>query len=313
MTSLHLFNMDRMKSDFQDILKLHVDIKSNKTNIDDKIGNLKTLYQNLVKTNTKKIFLFCLDSFYFKYKTLVIESDNLSKFTSLIHNRMYGDYYKLYNIILTQFHDSGIEFPGSFSESSKKYPAYKDLEPFHEYKMSDIINIHSDILNLINCHYMHYLGKEQNINTHSTATRVGTSITSFMQTLEYENVLVREQISIYVNYLTFFHNSQREYLDKLLLKIQTFQKEIEEEIFMHYHPPVVQEYFSTPAIEGLKEESLTPTSENAVNENDTNNITITIDEPTILENMIKESEQEKEKEKEPEPASVDNSTEEIAS
>jgi hypothetical protein len=73
---------------------------------------------------------------------------------------------------------------------------------------------------------MHYLGKEKNINTHSTTTRVGTSITSFMQTLEYENVLVREQITIYVNYLAFFHNSQREYLDKLLLKIQTFQKEI---------------------------------------------------------------------------------------
>jgi len=285
MTSLHLFNMDRMKSDFQDILKLHVDIKTNKTNIDEKINHLKTLYQNLVKTNTKKIFLFCLDSFYFKYKTLVIELDNLSKFTSLIHNRMYGDYYKLYNIILTQFNDSGIGFPGSFSESSKKYPAYKDLEPFHEYKMSDIINIHSDILNLINYQYMHYLGKEQNINNHNTSTRIGTSITSFMQTLEYENVLVREQITIYVNYLTFFHNSQREYLNKLLTKIQTFQKEIEDEIFMHYHPPTV------PTIENTKESieesivTLVP-SENSIPENEV------VNEPTNLETMIKESENE---------------------
>jgi len=296
MTSLHLFNMDRMKSDFQNILQLHVDIKANKINIDEKINHLKILYQNLVKTNTKKIFLFCLDSFYFKYKTLVIESDNLSKFTSLIHNRMYGDYYKLYNIILTQFNDSGIEFPGLFSEYSKKYPAYKDLEPFHEYKMSDVIAIHSDILNLINCHYKHYLGKEQNINTHSTATRVGTSITSFMQTLEYENVLVREQITIYVNYLTFFHNSQREYLDKLLLKIQTFQKEIEEEIFIHYHPTSVQETTPVPLVEDSVEESLVPTtsSENSIVENETSNITVIINEPTSLENMIKESENEKE-------------------
>lgn len=280
MTSLHLFNMDHMKSSFQGILQLHVDIKTNKTNIDEKISQLKALYQNLVKTNTKKIFLFCLDSFYFKYKTLVIELDNLSKFTSLIHNRMYGDYYKLYNIILTQFHDSGIEFPGSFSEYSKKYPAYKDLEPFHEYKMSDIINIHSDILSLINCHYMYYLGKEQNINTHSTSTRVGTSIVSFIQTLEYENILVREQVSIYSNYLTFFHNSQREYLNKLLLKIQTFQKEIEEEIFIHYKPP------SLPTIE----DSTVLLSENQCIENEHTNIIVTIDEPTILENMIKDSE-----------------------
>jgi hypothetical protein len=202
---------------------------------------------------------------------------------------MYGDYYKLYNIILAQFHESGIEFPGSFNESTKKYPAYKDLEPFHEYKMSDIINIHSDILNLINCHYMHYLGKEQNINNHNTSTRIGTSITSFMQTLEYENVLVREQITIYVNYLTFFHNSQREYLNKLLIKIQTFQKEIEDEIFMHYHPPAV------PTIETTKESieetvvTLVP-SEDPIPDNESGNISISINEPTTLENMIKESE-----------------------
>jgi hypothetical protein len=193
---------------------------------------------------------------------------------------MYGDYYKLYNIILTQFHDSGVEFSGSFSEYSKKYPAYKDLEPFHEYKMSDIIDIHSDILNLINCHYMYYLGKEQNINTHSTSTRIGTSITSFIQTLEYENILVREQVSIYTNYLTFFHNSQREYLNKLLLKIQMFQKEIEEEIFMHYKPP------SLPTIE----DSVNDLSGNPVLENESANITITFDETTALENMIKGSE-----------------------
>ena len=127
---------------------------------------------------------------------------------------------------------------------------------------------------------MYYLGKEQNINTHTTSTRVGTSITSFIQTLEYENILVREQVSIYSNYLTFFHNSQREYLNKLLLKIQTFQKEIEEEIFMHYKPPAL------PTIE----DSTVSTPENVIAENESPNIVITIDESTNLENMIKDAE-----------------------
>jgi hypothetical protein len=205
---------------------------------------------------------------------------------------------------LTQFHDSGVEFPGSFPEYSKKYPAYKDLEPFHEYKMSDIINIHSDILNLINSHYTYYLGKEQDINTHSTSTRIGTSITSFIQTLEYENILVREQVSIYVNYLTFFHNSQREYLNKLLLKIQTFQKEIEEEIFMHYKP------ISFPTIEP----SVNSISENLLLENESTNISITIDEPTNLESMIKDSENvgEPENESQPQPEKeIENKEEQV--
>ena len=277
MTSLHLFNMDKMKNDFQEILQIHLEIKNNKTNIDEKIKQLKELYHDLVKTNTKKIFLFCLDSFYFKYKTLLIELDHLSKFTSLVHNRMYGDYYKLYNIILAQFQESGIEFPGSFSDFTKKYPAYKDLEPFHEYKMTHIIDIHSDILNLINSHYMHYLGKEQNIQSHTTSTRVGSSIISFMQTLEYENTLVREQIAIYVNYLTFFHQTQREYLSKLLDKVGGFQKDIEEEIFIHYHPPIIID---------------TITAGETVVSEERNSLRISLDSATDIESLIKSSEAE---------------------
>jgi len=234
MTSLHLFNIDTLKSDFQSILKLQYDIQIHKKTIQEKLDELKTIYNGLVKTNTKKIFLFCLDSFYFQYKTLTIEMDNLSKFSSLINNRIYGDYYKLYNIVLLQTTDANVDVRGLMSEFTKKYPVYKDLEPFHEYKNSLIIDIHVDILKLVNYLYTHYSEKEQNIHGYNTNTKVGMSINSFMQTLEYENALLREQIGLYVNYITFFHSSHNGYLTKLSLKIQNFQKEIEEEIMINH-------------------------------------------------------------------------------
>jgi hypothetical protein len=121
------------------------------------------------------------------------------------------------------------------SDFTKKYPVYKDLEPFYEYKNSCIIDIHADILKLVNYLYTHYSGKEQNINEYNTNTKVGMSINSFMQTLEYENTLLREQIGLYVSYITFFHSSHSSYLTKLSLKIQNFQKEIEEEIMINHH------------------------------------------------------------------------------
>lgn len=234
MTSLHLFNIDTLKSDFQSILKLQYDIQTYKKTIQEKLDELKTIYNGLVKTNTKKIFLFCLDSFYFQYKTLMIEMDNLSKFSSLINNRIYGDYYKLYNIVLLQTSEANVDVRGLMSDFTKKYPVYKDLEPFHEYKHSLIIDIHADILKLVNYLYTHYSGKEQNIHGYNTNTKVGMSINSFMQTLEYENTLLREQIVLYVNYITFFHSSHNGYLTKLSLKIQNFQKEIEEEIMINH-------------------------------------------------------------------------------
>ena len=235
MTSLYLFNLDKLKSDFQDILKIQLDVQTHKTVIIKQIQDLKSVYNDLVKTNTKKIFLFCLDSFYFQYKTLVIQMEDLCKHVTHINNRMYGDYYKLYNIILIQTAESNIDVRSSVTEFHKKYQPYKDLEPFHEYKMSDIMSLHADILKLMNYLFQHYSGKEQNVMSYSDNTKVGMSITSFLQTLEYENTLLREQIGLYVNYLTFFHNSQKIYLTKIYEKIQGFQQEIESEILVNRH------------------------------------------------------------------------------
>jgi hypothetical protein len=235
MTSLYLFNLDKLKSDFQDILKVQLDVQTHKSVIIKQIQDLKGVYNDLVKTNTKKIFLFCLDSFYFQYKTLVIQMEDLCKHVTHINNRMYGDYYKLYNIILLQTAESNIEVRSVVAEFHKKYQPYKDLEPFHEYKLSDIISLHADILKIMNYLFQHYSGKEQNVMSYSDNTKVGMSITSFLQTLEYENTLLREQIGLYVNYLTFFHNSQKVYLTKIYEKIQGFQQEIETEILVNRH------------------------------------------------------------------------------
>ena len=160
MTSLYLFNLDKLKSDFQDILKTQLDVQMHKTVIVKQIQDLKGVYNDLVKTNTKKIFLFCLDSFYFQYKTLVIQMEDLCKHVTHINNRMYGDYYKLYNIILLQTAESNIDVRSAITEFHKKYQPYKDLEPFHEYKMSDIMSLHADILKLMNYLFQHYSGKE---------------------------------------------------------------------------------------------------------------------------------------------------------
>lgn len=236
MTSLRDFNIDKLKTEFQSILHLQTEVLRKKTLLTEKLAELKEVYNGLVKNNNKKIFLFCLDSFYFQYKTLMIEMENLSRYISLINNRMYGDYYKLYHIVLLQVSEAGLNIDMRHVMSEfKKYVPYKDLEPFYEYRMSDIIRLHSDILQIIHFLYNHYSKKEQNITTYTESPHAGISITSFIQTLEYENTLLREQITLYVNYIHFFHISQSRFLKKLFCKIQAFQSEIEDDIISN-HP-----------------------------------------------------------------------------
>jgi len=155
--------------------------------------------------------------------------DNISRFVSLINNRMYGDYYKLYHIIILQCGQFNID-TREISADSKKYPNYRDLEPFHEYDLDHIVGLHGDILTVLTQLFVHYSNKEQSITGYNDTANVGISIVNFIHTLEYENTLLREQVSLYVGYVAFFHNSHSAYLTKLSSKIHVFYREIEDDI-----------------------------------------------------------------------------------
>ena len=109
MSYLHFFNVDSLKHNFAKLIEIDKLIYEKKDIITENLNKLKTTYNNLIKHNSKKIFLFCLDSFYFQYKILNMELENLNRFIILINNRMYGDYYKLYNIIMMQTKEKNIE------------------------------------------------------------------------------------------------------------------------------------------------------------------------------------------------------------
>ena len=198
MSLLQKFNIDGLDTNFKNILQLLHDIQHRKTEISEKLSQLKEIYNKLIKENNKKIFLFCLDSFYFQYKVLTIEMENIVRFVSLINNRMYGDYYKLYNIIIIQCGQFNID-TREIATDSKKYPVYRDLEPFHEYDLENIVTLHSDILTVLSQLFIHYSNKEQSIHGYSDTANVGISIINFIHTLEYENTLLREQVSLYLS------------------------------------------------------------------------------------------------------------------
>lgn len=247
-TSLHMFRTDKLRDDFQVLLEINREIVKKKTEISEKLQHLRTIYNGLVKKNGKKIFLFCLDSFFFQYKILTMEMDNITRYMNMINNRMYGEYYKLFNIIAMETSENYEEIKALAGEVAKKYPPYKDLDPLHEYDIRATEGIHADILSAIDCLFRNYAAKEENIHGYSDNSRIGISIVNFIHTLEYENTLLREQVSLYINYISFYHSSQSTYLKKLCLKIQNFQMEIEDEIMInHQSVQPLQDVNSTSA------------------------------------------------------------------
>jgi len=228
----HSYDIEKLKVNFANLITIQKTITKTKTTLGEQITQLKSMYNELIKANNKKIFLFCLDSFFFQYKTFLMEIDHIDKTRTMINNRMYCDYYKLYNIIINHIKESRIELSKEDLEI-KSFPVYKDLEPFQEYKIEDICDIHENILQLINKLHTQSTYKNDDINNYSENHRIGFSISNFLNTLEYENRLLQEQITLYVNYVSFFHISQKKQLMRLFSKIQDFQKELEENIHLN--------------------------------------------------------------------------------
>ena len=149
----------------------------------------------------------------------------------MLNNRMYGEYYKLYNIIIMQLTERNILL--STVINSKKYPIYKDLEQLKEYSIEEITDIHNSILEIINELYSYYSAKQTITKNYSIETNNNISISNFIHTLEYENTLIRGQLYLYISYIEFFHSTQTKYIEKLFMRINNFNKDVSENITSH--------------------------------------------------------------------------------
>ena len=230
MSNTYIFQNDKLKNSFKSIISIKKEIGLTKNNVTAKLNELKQLHGELIKDNNKHIFLFCLDSFYYQYKIFAMEFEHIKKVRSILNNRMYCDYYKLHNIII-KFCKEHIP---EETLNIQTFPVYKDLEPYQEYRIEDISLLHESILTLINTLYTETQTKSEAILHYNDNHKVGFSISNFLNTLTHENRILQEQITLFINYISFFHISQRKQLKKLHVRIQDFYKEVDENINMNY-------------------------------------------------------------------------------
>ena len=225
-----MINIPKLKNDFNTIIRQRNELQDKRTTLEEKLSDIREHYNDLVKNNSKKIYLYCLDSLYFQYKILRVELEQFQKMISLIFNRMYGDYYKLYNIISSQCKDNCVDI----KLPTENIVLYKDLDPLTEYSLDDVTVTHNAIINMLQQLNELYDSKQSEIGRHNSNMRVGFSVTSFISTLSYENKLLGEHITLYSDYLSFYHSSQRKYFDMALYKINNFMREIEDEILTNH-------------------------------------------------------------------------------
>ena len=225
--------LELLNSEFSIVKENTCKISSNYNSIKDKIGKLKHVYSEMISTNShRKIFLFCLESFNFQIKAFNVDTENIQNSLLLITNRIYCDYYKLFKLISSLFDEYKYKFPSSI----KDRPVYNDLNPFAEYKLEDVCNLHEDVCSLIFSLIMTHNSNQMKIDSYTSKSQTGICILNFIKTLEYDNSVLKDQIMLYLNYMDFFKNTQTKHLTKLLRKMEALKTEIDEEIIFEPEP-----------------------------------------------------------------------------
>jgi hypothetical protein len=184
MDSEHNIYISKLNRSFDKIVQLKHNIRQTIADVGEKLLQLKNKYNELVKTNSKKIFLFCFDSFFSQYKTFIMEVEHFEKSKALLNNRTYCDFYKLYNIIIAYCKDNKNDFSVDTELLNKcsVFTTYKDLEPFFEYDVNEIVSIHEDIIRLINELHKNYLMKIGTMNDYKNNHKIGFTISNFINT-----------------------------------------------------------------------------------------------------------------------------------
>ena len=223
--------LNNLKQNFTKI----VDIKNENVKtfgtLFDKIKKLKDFYADFIKNNKQNLFMFGLDSFHFQGKLIDIEYDDMFRLFDAIMNRMYCEYYKLCKIIVDYIQKNISDKKVlELTTMNVNFPIYKDLEPFKKYDFDLIQNLHENILVLLNAIYGYLLNKEHELKIHQMKNNIGLNIDNFVYTFQYNNIVVREKIILFITYIEFFHKLHTKYLKRFTTKLQLMFSQITNDI-----------------------------------------------------------------------------------
>jgi len=211
------------------------DIKNEDLNtfsiLEIKMNKLKELYKEFVSNNKNNLFVFGLDSFRFQSKLIDIEYDDMKRLFLAITNRMYCEYFKLLKIIIDYIKESVDDKKLlDFVKVNDKYPVYKDLEPFKQYDFGIIQNLHELLLTLLSSINNILIIKDYDLKMYRTKNNFGLNIDNFVNTFNFNNIVMREKVILFITYLEFFHKLHNKYFKRFTTKLQLMYSQITHDI-----------------------------------------------------------------------------------
>jgi hypothetical protein len=254
--------ISNLKIEFNNISLIRTKIIEIFESLKIKIDKLKILHSEFIKNSKSQLFVFGLDSFHFQSKLIDLEYDDMKRMFLAINNRMYCEYFKLYKIIISYISENVSDKKIMEIIKGNNFPVYKDLEPFKEYKFEIISEIHENIVILLNSITSIIDNRENELSLHKNKQLIGLNIDNFVNTFNYEIVIMREKIILFLTYIEFFHKLHTKYLKRFNNKIQLMYSHINSDI--HFDDSIETNKKKKEMIDDFKDEKIDLTLVNEI-------------------------------------------------
>ena len=244
-----------LKNEFADILFLKQETSQLFEKSKDKIKKLQEWYNNYIDENHNHLFIFGLDSFHYQGKIIDVEYDDMTRLYSSITNRIYCEYYKLYQIIVQYTEqvvkDKKVE---DVVKSNNHFPKYQDLEPYKQYGTETITQLH-DVIMLLFTSVKNVIDKKhEELDVHRLKNKIGINIDNFIQAFHFEIMIMEQKLMLFISYMEFFHKMNLKYLKRFTGKMDLFSSQIDHDIRIDSHTKTKER--RKTMIEGLKQDNI---------------------------------------------------------
>jgi hypothetical protein len=224
-------SLKELKNNFIIIGGIREDISQTFQMVELVISELNDIYGEYIKHTKDNMMVFGLNPFYFQCKLVKLEYDDMHRFYISITNRMYCEYYKLHKIMAGYITETVKENDSlKVNFMYKEFPVYKDLEPFKEYDFEIICKIHDVIITMIDYLFQYLVKKENHMKTNENKNKTGLFINNFVNTLNYDIIVMREKILLFIHDLGFFHKLHIQYLKRFSDKILFFHMQLNDDV-----------------------------------------------------------------------------------
>jgi hypothetical protein len=228
-----MYNLTNANKHFEDVKILRSKIEGDFTIINTKLKALRKIYSEIVIKHSKIDCTLGVDALFFQSELIDKEYSNLQQLFNFINNRIYCEYYKLYYYIKDYIESSIATELSDELKMAATFPAYKSLDTSIVYDFGCVLQMQSQIVDILNRLDKYFKENVSVNNTEKKLLQMGLHIDTVIHTQDYMNSVMKSKIAMFCHYLETFNTHHRKHLNRLHAKTEMIVNIISDDMQLH--------------------------------------------------------------------------------